>query len=59
MKMKVGDEIDYKGYSITHPIKKEYVTEVAHNSLEDAKEFIDTLLNHDLIVNVTPEEVDQ
>lgn len=47
--MGVGDAAIYKGYTISHPIKEDYVTVIAHDTLKDAKEFIDTLLERDLI----------
>lgn len=50
--MKVGEQIHYKGYPITHPCEEDYVTEIAHDTLGDAKKFIAMLLKCALIEEV-------
>ena len=57
MNPEVGETIKYHGYPISHPIKEDFITEIAHNSLEDAKEFIDRLLKLGLLDNVEAKEV--
>ena len=50
--MEIGEVLRYKGYTISHPRQKDYVTEIAHDSLQDAKEFIEELLDCDLLEKV-------
>lgn len=50
--MKIGEVIYYKEYTITHPVKEDFITEIAHDRLKDAKTFIDFLLRRGLIKGV-------
>ena len=43
--MEVGEMVKYKGYDITRQSEPDYVVEVAHDSLEDAKAWIDRLID--------------
>lgn len=39
--MQIGSKVTYKGYIIEHPCVEDYVTLIAHNSLKEAKKYID------------------
>ena len=47
--MEIDETVKYKGFNITHPCEENYITEIAHDSLEDAKHFIDALIEWDLV----------
>lgn len=42
--MKIGGTVYHKGYPISHPNEADYITEIAHDSLKDARKWIDKLL---------------
>lgn len=42
--MKIGAQIKYRGYDITKHLEEDYVVEVGHDSLKDAKDWIDRLI---------------
>lgn len=48
--MKVGEKVKHRGYDITRQNKTDYVVEVAHDSLKEAKEWIDRLIEDDELV---------
>lgn len=42
--MNIGESKKYRGYDISRPCEEDYVTEIAHDTLKDAKDFIDRLI---------------
>ena len=45
--MKIGDVVKHRGYPITKKRKDDYVVGVGHDTLKDAKEWIDQLIRND------------
>ena len=52
--MKVGESIKYQGYEIERSSKEDFITLIAHDTLKDAKDFIDRLIEANEIIS--PEE---
>ncbi len=50
--MKVGETIWYRGYDITRHLQDDYVVQVGHDTQDDAKAWIDYLIEIDQLEEV-------
>ncbi len=50
--MKVGAVIKHRGYDISRPLEDDFVVEVGHDTLKDAKAWIDRLISKDELDDV-------